>query len=289
MFLEKGSETTYPVNYEEWTPLPKQSAKSGDRLSEVRKKVSVRNLKAIPVGGTETDEGRRSPWLTWDPVKQTAILLPLGKSEYRGRKGVEPLGAKGILVLQEPVRAGKNSLVIKNDLSRGRLPEVEKVGEVEGRVEDRFVFPMISGRNIRRYGLNGVTYILLPHENRKGVHNAVPESTMKVDYTDTYAWLLKWRKILEDTKARNSKFYRKGIDPFYERDNVGPYTFAPFKVAWIEQNTQMIACVVSTAPAGPLAGKLVIPDSKVTIRPNRNRNRSALPLRHFEFANRRRT
>ena len=127
-------------------------------------------------------------------------------------------------------------------------------------MEDRFVFPMMSRPNIRRYGLNGVTYILLPHENRKGVHNAVPESTMKVDYTDTYAWLLKWRKILEDTKARNSKFYRKGIDPFYERDNVGPYTFAPFKVAWIEQNTQMIACVVSTAPAGPLAGKLVIPE-----------------------------
>ena len=42
MFLEKGSKTAYPVNYEEWTPLPKQSAKSGDRLSEVRKKVSVR-------------------------------------------------------------------------------------------------------------------------------------------------------------------------------------------------------------------------------------------------------
>jgi SAM-dependent methyltransferase len=267
MLVEKGVETEYPVDYYEWTLQPKQTVRGTDSLSAVRKRTLIRHLKAIPVGGTDTEVGRRSPWLTWDPVTQPDILGALGKSFYRGRKGVEPLGAKGILVLKEPTRIGKNRLLIRNDLSRGRLPEVERIGEVEGLVESRFVYPMISGRNIRRYGLDSCSYILLAHENRKGVHNGVPESVLKVEYTETYRWLAKWRKILEETRARNSKFYRPSVDPFYERDNVGPYTFATFKVAWKEQNRQMIASVVSTAPTGPLAGKMIVPDSKVLFAP----------------------
>ena len=241
VLIQKGSETKYPVTYDEWTTRPKQMARGADSLAVVRKKTTIRHLNAVPVGGLDTEAGRRSPWLTWDPRTQPDILRALGKSEYRGRKGVEPLGAKGVLVLQEPFPIGKGKLLIRNDLSRGRLPEVEKIGEVEGLVESEFVFPMISGRNIGRYALDGWTYILLPHQNRKGVHNAVPESEMKVRYTDTYKWLAKWRTVLEETRKRNSKFYREGQDPFYERDNVGPYTFSPYKVVWKEQDAQMIS------------------------------------------------
>lgn len=268
MLVRKGEPTTYPVDYEVWTTEPGKPVRAITPLPQVRKKVIVKPLKAVPIGGTETEVGRRSPWLTWDPTTQRSIRSALGRSEYVGRKGVEPLGAKGVLVLQEPFPIGTGKkLMIRNDVSRGRLPEVRHVGEVEGLVDREFVFPMISGRNIVRYGLSGCSYILLPHENRKGVHNAVPEAVMKVRYTDTYRWLLKWHDILEQTRARNSKFFRPGSDPFYERDNVGPYTFSPFKVAWKEQHKQMIACVVTTAPSGPLAGKVIVPDSKVLFVP----------------------
>lgn len=122
---------------------------------------------------------------------------------------------------------------------------------------------MISGRNFSRYGIVNYAYLLLPHIKKQGVHNAVPEDELKVSYTATYKWLEYFKDVLLETRERNSKFYDKERDPFYFLDNVGEYTFSPWKVVWKEQHKRMISCVVSTKPEQPLKGKLIIPDSKV--------------------------
>ena len=101
----------------------------------------------------------------------------------------------------------------------------------------------------------------------KGVHNAVSEKELKVNHTDTYKWLSYFKKVLLETRKRNSKFYDEKRDPFYFLDNVGTYTFSPYKVVWREQNKRMIACVISTKPSGNLKGKPIIPDSKVLFCP----------------------
>ncbi|PKL45327.1 MAG: hypothetical protein CVV39_08060 [Planctomycetes bacterium HGW-Planctomycetes-1] len=186
----------------------------------------------------------------------------IGASPYKGRKGVEPLGAKGVYLLKEPKRIGKTRLQICNLLERGRLPAVKERGEHVGLVEDDFISPLISGRNIDRYGLNSTTYIIMPHENKKGVQNEITEDILRVNYTATYEWLSYFKKVLKETRKRNSKFYTDER-PFYFLDNIGTYTFAPYKVAWKEQGKNMTACVVSTKYDGVLKGKQVIPDSKV--------------------------
>jgi len=86
---------------------------------------------------------------------------------------------------------------------------------------------------------------------------------MKVKYTKTYEWLAHWTDVLIETRKRNSKFYDPKYDPFYVLDNVGLYTFMPFKVAWREQNKRMLSCVISKKDKGLLSGKMIIPDSKV--------------------------
>ena len=108
---------------------------------------------------------------------------------------------------------------------------------------------------------------MLPHKNRKGPHNGVPESEMKVNWTDTFQWLTKWKKILLKTRKRNRKYYEESNDPLYILDNVGSYTFSPYKVVWREQNREMVACVVSKKKSKPLSGKLIIPDLKVLFCP----------------------
>ena len=46
-------------------------------------------------------------------------------------------------------------------------------------------------------------------------------------------------------------------------DNVGEYTFKPYKVLWKEQSTAMNCCVVSSLDCPYIGKKLVVTDSKV--------------------------
>ena len=265
VLLHKGEKTKYPVPYAIWKP--KEKVKDTDGLSLVMKKINELQYIARPIGLYSNEQGIRTPWLTLPEGYDLGGIGFIGKSDYRGRKGVEPLGAKGVYVLLEPEEVAGNHLRIKNDLSRGRLREIEESGQKEDLIEDTFVYPMISGRNIDRWGVNSFSYVLLPHKNRRGPHNGVPESEMKVNWTNTFQWLTKWKKILLETRKRNSKYYEESKDPFYILDNVGTYTFSPYKVVWREQNREMVACVISKKRSAPLANKLIIPDSKVLFCP----------------------
>jgi hypothetical protein len=264
LMLEKGLRTEYPIAYDVWTPLAK--IKETDTLLEVLRNREVEHQFATPIGGTNTEIGLRSPWLSLPAGRFEVLSKAIGPSCYRGRKGVEPLGAKGVYTLKEPIRKGKGRLQICNLQDRGRLPAAKERGDHIGLVEDTFVFPMISGRNIDRYGLNSTTYIIMPHENKKGVENEIPEATLRVDYTATYEWLSYFKDVLSATRKRNSKFWTEKR-PFYFLDNIGPYSFAPYKVAWKEQGKDMVSCVVSTMHDGVLKGKQVMPDSKVLFCP----------------------
>lgn len=270
LLLEKGKKTEYPVPYIVWTP--KERVREHDTLTEVKRKIEETILEASPIGGLESDKALRTPWLTLPSGELKKMHKAIGASAYKGRKGIEPLGAKGIYLLKEPKYIGKTRIQICNLLARGRLKEVEDMGERVGLVEDKFVFPLVSGRNIDRYGINSYTYVLMPHENIKGCHNAIPEDELKIKYTATYEWLSYFKKVLLATRKRNSKFFEEKRDPFYFLDNVGSYTFSPWKVAWREQNKRMITCVISTKQENTLKGKLIIPDSKVLFCPLENKD-----------------
>jgi hypothetical protein len=220
-------------------------------------------LDAVPIGSLRQKKDWRTPWLTLPKSEFGRLVKAIGKSGYKGRKGVEPLGAKGVYILKEPREFAGGRMQICNNLSRSRLKKVKEKGEHVGLVEDTFVYPCISGRNMNRYGINSCSYILLPHVNAHGPHNAVSEEDLKLKFTATYEWLDYFRDVLLETRVRNGKFFDESIDPFYALDNVGTYTFSPFKVVWREQNKRMVACVVSSKNGSPCKGKLIIPDSKV--------------------------
>lgn len=51
---------------------------------------------------------------------------------------------------------------------------------------------------------------------------------------------------LLDTRIQNGKFFNPETQPFYRLDNVGTYTYSPYKVLWKEQTGSMSAVVVSS-------------------------------------------
>ena len=188
----------------------------------------------------------------------------LGKSEYKGRKGIEPCGAKGIYLIN--ITGTRNNLIkIENLVERSRLAEVKKIGIKQGLIEPELLYPMVGGRNIDKWGINSNIYMLVPHYAiGKAVYRGIPDSVLRKKYPHTYQWLYEnFHDILLETRIRSAKFFDPKQFPWYRLDNVGEYTFKPYKVLWKEQSTAMNCCVVSTINCSHIGEKLVVTDSKV--------------------------
>lgn len=259
--FQKNILMTYPMNYyyECFNLIDTDKIKYTDDYNNViQNKLGLTKLSARPI-----NEDIRSPWLTIDINLATSLNKYLGKSPYSGRKGIEPCGAKGIYIVE--VLGKKNNLVlIKNMIERSRLTKAKELGIKEGYIEKDFVYPMVGGRNIDKWGINSNLFMVVPHySNGKAVYRGVPVEELQAQYKETYKWLFYFHDLLLETRIRSAKFFNEKDFPFYRLDNIGDYTFSKYKVLWREQSSQMTSVVVSELDTTYLSKKLVVTDSKV--------------------------
>lgn len=138
------------------------------------------------------------------------------------------------------------------------------MGVYPGVIEKQFVYPMVGGRNIDKWGINSYLFMVVPHASSgKGIYRGVDVKELKTKYNKTYNWLFHFKDLLLETRIRSGKFFDKDQFPFYRLDNVGEYTFKPYKVLWREQSRVMTAAVVSSITDKHLGEKTVVTDSKV--------------------------
>ena len=108
-------------------------------------------------------------------------------------------------------------------------------------IEPNLIYPLIRGRDIKRWKAAPLTYILLTQNptTRKGW----PESEMKTKWPCTYSFLKQFEHEL-----RNRSGYKKYFDPksdaFWSIYNVGSYTLAPYKVMWRQMLKTINAAVM---------------------------------------------
>lgn len=257
--FEKNKQMKYPMDsYFECLNKPSQKIAFDDSYDVVKQKMSLIKLSAQPI-----NKNVRSPWLTVksDLVKNLSKFL--GKSPYKGRKGIEPCGAKGIYLVNITKRVG-NNIKIENLIERSRLEKAKELGVYPGVVEKDLIYPMAGGRNIDKWGLNSYLYMVVPH-NATGdaKYRGIDETILKTKFRKTYDWLFYFKDLLLETRIRSAKFFDKDQFPFYRLDNVGDYTFMPYKVLWREQSREMTATVVSSVNDKFLGNKTVVSDSKV--------------------------
>lgn len=86
--------------------------------------------------------------------------------------------------------------------------------------------------------------LIVPHN--KHFKYGIPESDLAKNAPETFLWLRYYQKELIETRIQNGKFFNPKFHPFYRLDNVGEYTYAPYKVLWKEQTSSMSAVVVSS-------------------------------------------
>lgn len=261
--FNKGKPMKYPLeNYRVWSQTGRKiEIPSHDKWSEVLPRLTYKDVFAQPVDPSDI----QSAWLTLSNMDFANHILDDSKPRfYRGRKGIEPAGAKGIYVLKKPKRNTDGLLQIENDISRQRRKDLLERGIQKGEIEEDFVFPMLGGRNIERWRVKSNEFILVPHsiEHKYGI----PEEKLQKIAPKTIEWLDYYYDGLLASRIQNGKFFNPETQPYYRLDNIGEYTYAPYKVLWKEQTGSMAAVTVgSYYESVPNADKTLFSNDKTIV------------------------
>lgn len=266
--LIKGKKMEYPMKeYYMYEQIGRKSKIDSHRdWAYVSQMITSQKYIAQPVDLNDI----QSAWLTLHDAGFANKVLDQTKPRfYRGRKGIEPAGAKGVYILKTPIKERDGYVKIENDITRQRRQDIKDKGVHRGTIEETFVYPMLGGRNISKWRVKSNEFMLVPHSI---LHKyGIPEKELARIAPETFLWLSYYREELLETRILNGKFFNVKIHPFYRLDNVGEYTYAPYKVLWKEQTGSMSAVVVSTylksiPGADPLLfskDKIIVVDSKV--------------------------
>ena len=250
-FARAGKETTYPVPYYVWNP--KQRFDRDD--------ATLRN--AIDSCELVEKEARPSSETTSFWVirghEETGLDTPTVATEYRARLGVETK-LEAVYRLQVLSELPSNQALVQNVLDRAKKP----VPKVSVRVEIDLLYPFVSGASISRWHAKPAGVYLLTHSAKTGM-KPIALHAMQTQYPLAFAYLRHFQEQLEN-RSLHKRWGRNNV--FYAMYDIGPYTFAPWKVAWKRTTRKFEACVLGMLPIPNSEQKqMAIPNGKVMIIP----------------------
>lgn len=247
----KGKPTKYPVPYVLWQRTQSRRIRAGATDEEVTAMVRPVELVATPVG---TDDPT-SAWVSLTPDALTAIraMTRPGPRTYVAHEGVNTGGANGIYWVSvdgAADRSGRLPITNLHDIGRRAVPKKH------GRVERQLVYPMIRGRDIRRWAAKPSLHILMTQDPK--TRTGIDESAMRTTYPGALEFLEQFESELRARSAFRRFFTRPHghttVDTghYWSMFNVGEYTFAKHKVAWKYQAADFAASVLPTGTPLPI-------------------------------------
>lgn len=220
MFLiKKNKSTNFPIPVKMWkTSLPE--IKTIMSLEEVKKKSKTYCLVMKSIKETKPE----MPWMSGSLKAIESLKKIIGESpHYTAHAGVYT-GLNGAYWIN--IDKKKNdSFVISNPKRSGQKIDVKIVKK---EVEKDLIYPLIRGREVKRWFFNPQTgYIIVP-TNRKG-ENLSPRD-LKVNFPKSYDYFLELKEFLEE----RSVYKLAGEDDIWYGlyINISEYTFKPYKVVW---------------------------------------------------------
>jgi len=252
-------------------PIPQDSS-----LSDVLRQTRRYKIILAPVDPKEP----KTPWMqiTQKNLDATRKLFE-GHPFYEAHAGVY-VSLNQVYFIQLKGKTSDGKLIITNPPEAGQK---KKVKQIEAVAEGDLVYPLIRGKDIKRWFIGyQERYIIVPHDPRTGKPIELEDLKMRFpgifNYLNNYKEELKNRTIKpflslreKMKKARNSIEKRKieeELDKsFYIIDNVGTYTFSPYKVVWgaISGSISGKAISFECTVVEPIRGKPVVPDHSVML------------------------
>ncbi len=238
---KRTSPFAYPVPYTAW----RGPSRLGQDVSlqQARAAATRSRLTAAPVDPDKPS----SPWLTAPEQALSGIHKVIGKSDYRAYEGVNTGGLNGCYWVRVLDKRPNGDLLIENLHDVGKL----KVDRVQAVVEPDLVYPLLRGRDVRRWHAAPSAHIILAQDPDKRA--GIPEPEMKRRWPKTYAYLKRFEGDPDNPQRgtlRGRSAYRKyyePTDPFYSMYGVGPYTMARWRTAWKGQ----VATSLDVSVCGP--------------------------------------
>jgi len=255
LIVSKGK-TSFPVPCLVWR-----------KMSNLRFELSLENVIKITKRNSMVLEPLKknypeTPWIIVTPGASQAIYKAIGASQYRAYEGVNTAlnGVYWIEILEK----APGGLLISN------LPDVgkKKLRKISTIVETDMIYPLIRGRDVKKWFGKPSGYIIVPHDQTTG--KPLREGKMKIDYSKTFRYLLEFKKELENRSLH--KLWGKSM-PFYSLYDIGSYTFAPYKVVWkyvagrIAGKGMLEVAVISPHRDDKIGEKTVIPNEKLMLIP----------------------
>lgn len=241
---DKSSEPfSYPVPYTVWKKTCKGQIDTKINLEKAMECLASNRLEAIPVNDNQKD----SPWLTASHNALSGIQKVIGQSFYQAHEGINSGGLNGCFWIQILEKMKNGNLFVENLHDVGKK-KCERVQEV---IEPDLVYPLLRGRDVRRWKSEPSAYIIIS-QDKNSIREGMPVDEMQMKYPKTYGYFYKFKELL--SKRADFKFYPKE-SPFYTMRNVGPYTMSPWKVVYKDLTEWFQAAVLC-----PNENKTTLPD-----------------------------
>jgi hypothetical protein len=233
LVLQKGAETTYPVEYEIWSRNDGQ--------------IEMKTERAQPIRATEL----ASPWIILSENWATTRFME-GQNPYEIRHGLKH-DAADILII-DIVEKFHQCLRIKR-----RGSAAAEIYEIE----PDWVYPFLQPRHLQSWGISDYAYFILP-QRKAGEDN---ESELAKHFPATYDFL---KLFKAQFAGRRSKVFRN--KPFYGLFGLGEYTQARYKVCWVGLGFQPYFVVVEDCDDPFLGRKNTVPDGTIYFIPRHDRD-----------------
>ena len=250
IIVEKSWKTEFPVHCVMWHNPKSKGIGQEAELEEIKKTTRQFDLAFIPIKENKPE----SPWMEITEKAYKGIKKVIGGSRwYKAHAGVYT-GLNQVywveILSEEP-----NGLFITNPSLPGQKKKVETVKKV---VEKDLVYPLVRGRDIKKWYVKGdLGYTLLPVN---GNGKTLSHSDLKVKYPETYRY---FSNFVEELVNRGGEPYKtklepyrknpfedaeRGAPPFYWLFNAEP-SLAPYKVVWKTISGAITGKAVSFASA----------------------------------------
>jgi hypothetical protein len=249
--LEKGQATKYPVPYTVWNMEKGGSISIDMPLDDVIKQTNRTRMIAEPIDQNDSS----SPWIVGKERVVKVLRKVVGNSAYQARAGT-CTWANGIYWVDFIQELPDSKAIVKNRMA----DDSNQKNLSEAPIEKSVLFPLLRGRDIKRWLATPSAWIILPQDTQNR-SKGIPESVLKVEYPLTFRYFNGFREILT-ARSGYKKFLQSQKQPFYSIYNVGGYTFSDYKVVWREQASEFTCTVI-----GKENGATIIPDHKLMLIP----------------------
>jgi hypothetical protein len=196
------------------------------------------------------DNNPASPWISGRERSVRAVKKIVGQADYQAHAG-SCTWANGIYWVEIVERRPDGLVLISNCGDVGKKKDIETVPPTA--IEPNLLYPLLRGEDVSRWRAEPSLHIIMAQDPDKRC--GWDEGCMKKDWPKTYAYLQRFKPQLQE-RSGYKKFFNPARDPFYSMYNVGPYTLAPYKVAWREVSTDLRAAVVEPCDTG----RPIVPD-----------------------------